>query len=492
MRRAAGYIRVSREKEDGLSPETQLEKIKQYCDLHELELVRVYPDLDFTGRNDKRPHFREMINDVSAGKYDVVLVYKLDRFARSVGDFHRYMGMLDKAGCDLVSISQNLDTSTPVGRLMRNVIVDFAQFESEMISERVKDNMIQNARRGRRNGGAAPFGYRWNGNTMEPDPVNGPLLQELFRRYATGTGAPSLAAWLNDMGIKPSYGGKKWRHDAILYILSNKAYIGINRYDGEEHAATHKPLISVELFEDVQRQKERQSKEYGSGRSGLHLLAHMCKCGICGSPFNSRIQGPTKQRRLRCEGRRSTSTPCASYCIDAESLENLISGIAVSLADDQALQKHLREKLEAQSKQDEEPLRFERGKLIKEADKLSEAVKEAFNDYYINKIITKEQFETFKAECAKTEKAIRSRIEEIDEVLNGNEIQKVNLDMLWEASASLQDNWRYLTTFEKREALRQVIRGITIYPGKVVVDFGLFIHELTPVKIKRGVAFFVE
>ncbi len=123
LRRACAYIRVSREREDGISPEQQNEKAELQARLLGLDLIKVYQDIDISGRSDRRPGFQEMIQDVRAGKYDVVLVYKLDRFCRNVKDFHHYVEVLERQNCALISISQNIDTSTPVGRLLRNILV---------------------------------------------------------------------------------------------------------------------------------------------------------------------------------------------------------------------------------------------------------------------------------------------------------------------------------------------------------------------------------
>src|SRR5690554_4829568 len=165
MKTGVAYIRVSKERDNMITQDTQLDKIKQYCKLFDIELAYKYIDLDYSGRFDNRPKFQQLFNDIETGKLDktnFLLVYKLDRIARNTYDFHKYMKILEDHEIDFISVTQNFNTNTPTGRLTRNILADLAQFESEMISERVKDNMMYNATNGNWNGGPVPLGYQLN------------------------------------------------------------------------------------------------------------------------------------------------------------------------------------------------------------------------------------------------------------------------------------------------------------------------------------------
>lgn len=209
MQRACAYIRVSKERPDMVSPEQQLGKVRLQAEIMGADLLRVYEDIDITGKHDKRPSFQEMIADIKQNMYDVCLIYAINRFARNVQDFHKYISIMDKYDCALVSVSQNFDTSTPMGRFMRNILAEFAQLEVEILSETVKDNMVANAARGRWNGGRPPHGYKADGKDLAINPDEAPAVIKAFDMAAQGIGADAISQELSGVH-KPRYGSNRW------------------------------------------------------------------------------------------------------------------------------------------------------------------------------------------------------------------------------------------------------------------------------------------
>ena len=149
------YARQSVEKADSLSVQGQIDLCKKQAG----EDFGVYQDRGFSGKNTNRPAFQRMMEDVEKGAIRKIIVYRLDRFSRSIADFGRLWEVLKKHGVEFVSINETFDTSTPMGRAMLNIIMVFAQLERETTAERVRDNYDQRVKLGAWPGGPAPFGF---------------------------------------------------------------------------------------------------------------------------------------------------------------------------------------------------------------------------------------------------------------------------------------------------------------------------------------------
>ncbi|MHB8280753.1 MAG: recombinase family protein [Candidatus Humimicrobiaceae bacterium] len=151
------YTRVSTDNQKEVefnSCEAQEEKIRLFISGQEnMEIFKVYSDPGFTGSNLNRPALINLINDIKEKKLDLIMSYKIDRLTRSPKDFYLLIELFDKYNVNFISVTERFDTSTPSGRLLRNIMLTFAQFERELISERTKDKMIQRAQKGMWNGG---------------------------------------------------------------------------------------------------------------------------------------------------------------------------------------------------------------------------------------------------------------------------------------------------------------------------------------------------
>src|SRR5277367_5351200 len=157
------YTRVSSRNQaeaDYSSLETQRERLEAYCKSQEdYTVYRVYEDGGYSADSMDRPALKEMLRDIRDGKLNCILAYKIDRLTRSVRDFHALTDLFDRNDVKFVSVTQSIDTQNPMGRLLRNVLLDFAQFEREMTADRTRDKMHQRAQKGMWNGGNVPYGY---------------------------------------------------------------------------------------------------------------------------------------------------------------------------------------------------------------------------------------------------------------------------------------------------------------------------------------------
>lgn len=484
MKRAGVYIRVSHLKEDGVSPDTQLEKAQLQADLMDLEIVKVYPDLDISGRSvDKRTGFKSMMDDVKAGKLDCILVYRLDRFARNVKDFHAYMDLLDQNNCSLVSISQNLDTSSPTGRLLRNILIDFAQFESEMISERVRDNMIQNARRGSWNGGKVSFGYEWDDSKKILIPNdNARWVVFMFEEYAKGVGANRIRNQLKINNITSPTGEEWWATTSIRNILKNPIYLGYIEYAGESHVGQHEPIITKVLYERVQKILKDNAEMSPRTRSSQHLLSGLLICPFCGKHLSVRYNGKKRVRRYVCYTRSNIGVhACECMIIDADSLEHAITQLILSLGDDKIVFEEARKAIHeaaASSINDIAPSEIKQKQV--QLKRIQQAMKDLFHDFYVKKEISKEQFTMINEGLLNEEKELKSYLDRVNQAMTIRKTNEDNLLLIIDQLSSLKYHWPSFNDSEKRLSLRNFIKHIIPYENYVQVDLFFSKMKIVP------------
>lgn len=482
IRRACAYIRVSKEREDGISPEQQKEKAELQAKLLGLDLLQIYQDIDISGRSDRRPAFQKMVQDIKAGKYDVCLVYKLDRFCRNVKDFHFYTEVLESHGCSLVSISQNIDTSTPVGRLLRNILADFAQFESEMIAERVKDNKISAARKGRWNGGHVAYGLRFENKKFEINTEEAPAVLLVFEMRAAGIGYLKIAKDLTARGYLPKQGtrrGRFWSEDSVKYITSNPIYKGVLVYGDVEIVNAIPAIVDPDLWDRAQAPKAIPNRAQQSPHllTGL-LYCTACKHGAWTIVKNGRIytdrEGNQHGRVLRymCRTKRDHGAAlCISRLLDKHTLEARIVETIFSLADDAVIIEEI-EKSKKECTASRSDNFNETGHLENELGSLRSTMAELFSDYYDHRAITRDQFVKKNAEYLEREKLLVEKLEEMEQMAPARVAE--NLNILVAGIKNMKDDWNTLSEGEKKLALRQVIKRIDVYPQYVEVDiFGI-------------------
>jgi site-specific DNA recombinase len=220
-----------------------------------------YDDGAFSGASLERPALQQLLADVRAGTIDIVLVYKVDRLTRSLADFAKLIELFDAHGVSFVSVTQSFNTSSSMGRLTLNVLLSFAQFERELIGERVRDKIAASKRKGLWVGGPVPLGYAAVDKKIVVVPVEVEAVRTIFARYLQLGSIRALAGDLDRRGIrsKPrrlsngrTVGGGRFGVGALAHLLKNRFYIGEVVYRGEVHRGEHEPIVEPALFEAVQ------------------------------------------------------------------------------------------------------------------------------------------------------------------------------------------------------------------------------------------------
>jgi len=276
------------------APDIYREQIQRYCTYRDLTLGEIYSDIDFSGyrNSEKRPALNRLIEQ--RHRYSGVVVPKLSRFGRSLRHLCELFETFDTDGIDLIFLDIGVDTGTSQGRLLRNVMGAFAEYESSMKSDYSRASFRHLVVNGLPWGGLPPYGYVRRERRFEVDPQRTRIVQEIFSRFAGGEGYHRIADWLNEQHI-PSPRGKQWRRPSLKKILSNSSYAGFRLLDGERVAVQWEPIVSMELWEKTEKRLAALSNnapatptytKLGKGRKGrvLPLGAKAVKgpsVGIC-------------------------------------------------------------------------------------------------------------------------------------------------------------------------------------------------------------------
>jgi len=240
-----------------------------------------YDDGAFSGASLDRPALQQLLAEVRAGKIDIVLVYKVDRLTRSLADFAKLIELFDAHGVSFVSVTQSFNTSSSMGRLTLNVLLSFAQFERELIGERVRDKIAASKRKGIWVGGPVPLGYATVDKKILVVPAEAEAVRTIFARYLELGSIRALAEDLDRRGIcsKPrrlsngrTIGGGRFGVGALAYLLKNRFYIGEVVYRGEVHGGEQAAIVDRAMFQAVQAKLAAQAVERRCRLRGLPAI----------------------------------------------------------------------------------------------------------------------------------------------------------------------------------------------------------------------------
>ena len=304
MRRAVIYSRKSVFK--GLdqtynSLEAQEDMAKSFIHSHSAEgwvYLRTYSDAGLSGSNINRPALQELLAAAKRKEFEMLVVFKLDRLARNQRDFLNLLDELSRNGVEVASVSEPFDTSTYMGRAMRNLLGVFAEMEREMISERTKAKMEASKQQGYHLGGVVPFGYTREKNILYINPEEAPYVKWIFQQYVQHGSPTAIARELNEKNIlrRNRYRDKvgKWEARNIQLLLRNPEYCGLIRSgDGETlYPGKHEAIISQSLWKEVGKLLDEAAAELKEIREAKSLnltypLAGIFKCGGCGKPMKT-------------------------------------------------------------------------------------------------------------------------------------------------------------------------------------------------------------
>jgi site-specific DNA recombinase len=281
--RCAIYTRKS--SEEGLEQEfNSLQAQREACEAfinsqrHERWVCKraAYDDGGYSGATMDRPALQQLLADVKAGRVDTIVVYKIDRLTRSLADFAKIVEILDAKGASFVSVTQQFNTTTSMGRLTLNVLLSFAQFEREVIGERIRDKIAASKKKGMWMGGVPPLGYQAEDRKLVIVDSEAEIVRFIFRRYAElgsvrllkdELEARSIHSRLRTSGAGRISGGKPFARGALYLMLQNRIYRGEIVHNQQSHLSEHKPIIDQPLWDAVQTQLASNAAQREGGKT---------------------------------------------------------------------------------------------------------------------------------------------------------------------------------------------------------------------------------
>ena len=363
------YTRQSVDKLDSLSIESQIEQCKKFSSGD----IEIYQDKGFSGKNTNRPAFQRLMEDVEAGKISKIYVYRLDRFSRSIADFGQVWKTLERCGVQFQSVTEQFDTSSPMGRAMLNIIMTFAQLERETTAERVKDNYRHRFSLGAWPGGPAPLGFSLtkvqdsSGRKVSALVKNeqASVIRDIFSAYAEdGATLGSVAKILNQRGIAAAK-RKTWDNVALSRILHSPVYVratediywwylskglsiqlppeafdgihGCNLIGRRDRSrgkyqdlkdqlltvSNHEGIIPAELWLHCQEKLEKNAQLHRGNAGKYSWLTGLMKCKSCG--YAVKINRMDGRFYLVCSGRSNLSACSERIRVDLHELENAVA-----------------------------------------------------------------------------------------------------------------------------------------------------------------------
>lgn len=372
------YARQSIDKKDSLSIEGQIKLCRKYAG----ENVRIFQDKGFSGKNTRRPAFQELIQAIEEGRIQKVVVYRLDRFSRSIADFGRLWEFLEQHGVEFQSVTEQFDTSSPMGRAMLNIVLVFAQLERETTAERVKDNYVHRVSLGAWPGGPAPYGFDLTkidaaGRRVSSLKANqhSEIVKRIFEEYDRPEA--SLRSLARDLTVQGIRGPKRetWDNVTLSRILHSPLYVRasedvywyyiakglqmqqeieafdnvhacnvIGRRDRSRNkynalagqlltVANHEGFIEAALWLRVQEKLAKNQQISRSNAGKYSWLTGLMKCGKCGYAIKINYSRPENRFYLICSGRSNLSSCDAAVRIDLRELEARVAAELKELLD---------------------------------------------------------------------------------------------------------------------------------------------------------------
>lgn len=474
MNKVALYVRVSTtsQLEEGYSIEEQKAKLESYCDIKDWHIYKVYTDGGFSGSTTERPALEQLIKDAQSKLFDTVLVYKLDRLSRSQKDtLYLIEDIFLKNNIEFVSLLENFDTSTPFGRAVIGLLSVFAQLEREQIKERMQLGKLGRAKVGKSMMWAkTSYGYNYDKETgsMTVNEYEALAVKEIYSSYLAGMSITKLRDKINEEYPKQP----AWSYRTIRGILANPVYCGLNQYKGQTFQGTHKAIISLDDFEQTQRElakRQQTAKELSNPRpfQAKYMLSGLTQCGYCHAPLKvilgQKRKDGTRFKRYECYQRHPRKTKgvtvyndnkkCDSGYYDMELLEHYVLTRISQLQNDP-------EKIQELFSDDTSPA-VDRQAIQKQIDSLTLKLSK-LNDLYLDDRITLDELRTKSADFIKQRNALE---EEIKKASNDKQAgQREKIEKLLDASSVLDMSYD-----NQKVIVRELIDKVQVTSDKIVI-----------------------
>ena len=457
IKSAGIYIRVSTfdQAREGFSLGEQEERLKEFCNFKRYNIYKVYQDAGISAKNDKRPAYQEMIEDVKKGNINVIVALKLDRLTRSVYDIEKLMKFVNDYECDIDCMADESNTTTSNGRMVMRIMTSVSQNEIEKCSERTKFGMagaIKNGHIPNRTG----LGFKRENKKLVPDPLTKDIIVRIFDLYLEGKSHQAIANIYNKEKV---LGKTNWYDSTIQKILSNELYKG-DYVNGKrtKHPTYYEnviePIVSKEKWESCQYQKLRNARHYE--RTATYLFTNKLKCSKCSNFLGGHATTKTNGKKYyyyKCN-------TCKTYFNEID-IEKELKAFMLELAKQDDLINNyytpfIKSKLEDKTE--------DYKKEIKELDKQLDRIKTA----YIKGVVKLEDFdkeikhiEYQKSDLEKRQKE-QKQYENLSFTLNDLLIIQDMQEIEFYTNPDVLNNWSNKSKKDKQKIIGKYIDNITI------------------------------
>ena len=336
--KAVIYARYSSDNQREESIEGQIRECTAFAEKNGMTILRHYIDRAYSAKTDNRPEFQRMIQDSREKLFDIVLVWKLDRFARNRYDSAQYKNILKKNGVRVVSANEAISDSSE-GILMESILEGFAEYFSADLAEKVSRGMTENALKCKFNGGNPTVGYLIDSEQhFQIDPVKAPFVLNAFKMYDEGSTMSQVRDYLNTHNICNNRGGKH-TINSVAKILKNRRYIGEYSYRDVVIPNGIPAIVPGDLFERVQEKIEKNKKAPARHKAeDDYLLTTKLFCGYCGAYMcgeSGRGRNGTVHRYYKCVSVKKKRTDCKKKAVKKDWIENLVISQTMKLVNDE-------------------------------------------------------------------------------------------------------------------------------------------------------------
>ncbi|PRR86019.1 recombinase family protein [Clostridium luticellarii] len=526
--KAAIYSRKSKFSEKGESVENQIEMCKEYLNRNytNIEEIKVYEDEGFSGGNINRPEFKKLLTDAKKNKFNVLICYRLDRISRNVADFSNTIEELQRHSIDFISIKEQFDTSSPMGRAMMNIAAVFAQLERETIAERVRDNMLELAKTGRWLGGTAPIGYKseavkyFNQDGKDKKMFKLTQITEeietvklIYKLYLEKRGFASVATYLCKNKYKGKNGGE-FSRATVEQIIINPVYCisdeNIFNWFKDEGALTcgnpdgvhglmvynkrnqggkkpnpidqwivavgkHEGVISSSTWLKCQNilRENRAKSSPRSGTGNKFLLSGMVVCGECGSGMSSwshyNKNKDFMERYYRCNLRNRASNRCRNKMLNAYKAEEYVENYLLDLDMSTLLHMYKSNKKRALNKN---AVKNQLSKLKKQLDKNNKIIKGLVRKFALIGEDTK-LIQIVKTEIDNTNienDEIKNKISELTTSMESFEIREEFVGIVKEALSNFKKFYKLVDIEAKRVLIKSLVKNIVWHGNTETIE----------------------
>ena len=471
--RIAIYLRVSTDMqvEDGYSLRAQRATLIDYCKLNDYTISDIYMDEGISAKDMNRPQLKRLLEDATKGLFDAVLVHKFDRFTRSVKDLYELLDYLKKYSVSFISKQEKFDTSTAMGMAMLGMLGVFAQFERELIGERVRFGMEQKVKEGKKPNGAFPFGYDKQGNIIPEEAEIVRLVRHMYMKEDMGF--KTIAMRLIDQGITRR--GSTWRASTVATTLENTFYAGIIQFgsvmengkyathkkelrkDVIHHKGIYEAIFTEEEFYEHLRRIRRRS-DSGYSRKLDYYFTGLLRCARCGSSMFGRMTTSRKDKQGNiistpyyiCSTRKENST-CKMPTFQQKHIEHMVMEYISSVNVDKVLTTAEKKKAENQNAAREKMIQ----KLKRDLESVQARVKK-WQYMFIEELVTADDLRSRLNVEYETEAALLKSLEEAREQVKESEEIKYKLDTFVQA-------WEDADAMEKKELLNAIFDEIRVF-----------------------------